>query len=308
MRIRNREAQDLLGHLPVRKKNANKSHGGRLWIIAGSGRFPGAAILASAAAARIGAGYVGLSMLGGDKSAEPFWVKAPDLIALPATTKTLTEFTPSAVAIGPGIGRSRTAQETARKILRRLEKQTETLVVVDADGLRALGRAPLPPHWILTPHSGELAHLLGWPVGKVDGDREAAVEMAQQKFGCIVVLKGHGTLIASAFVAKRASKRSSPWRSTVFRNSTGNSALAKAGTGDVLTGIIAGLLAQKVEPLYAARLGVWLHGELADRWVNSGRDQLSLMASDLLADLPLALAEARAAKSRAVGSRAVGSR
>lgn len=277
----------LLKRLPRRSVRSNKSHGGRLWVIAGSRRFPGAAILTSTAGARVGAGYVGLTMLGGAKRSEPFWVKSPDFIALPATLKTFDEFRPSAVAIGPGVGRTRVSQLVVKKMIRALKNRPEIQVVVDADGLLAIGRSRLPAHWILTPHSGELAKLIRWSVRKVDSDREGAIREAQRMFGCIVVLKGHGTLIASP--ATRLSNRVS-----VFRNTSGNAALAKAGTGDVLTGIIAGLLAQKLEALHAAKLGVWIHGRLADAWVESGRDHLSLMATDLLACLPQELSKLRA--------------
>lgn len=292
-----RQIWELVRHLPKRTVGSNKSHGGRLWVIAGSGRFPGAAVLASTAAARVGAGYVGLSPLGGTQQTTTLWLKAPDFIALPATVKTLSEFQPCAVAIGPGIGKTPVAQAKAKKILKALKTHSEIAVVVDADGLRALGRDPLPSHWILTPHSGELARLLDWSVKKVDEDRERAIREAHRRFGCIVVLKGHGTLIAAPAVGRRPAGAC-----LLFKNTSGNAALAKAGTGDVLTGIIAGLLAQKVSPLEAARLGVWLHGWLADRWVESGRDHLSLMATDLLASLPEALAEVRATYRRS-GSR-----
>lgn len=280
-----KQAKELLSHLPVRKKHANKSHGGRLWVVAGSLRYPGAAILASRAASRMGAGYVGLSILGLPKGHAPFWMKSPDFIALPATLKTLKDFRPSAVAIGPGIGRTLKAQQTARRLINELKRHREVAVVIDADGLRVLANTPLPAHWILTPHSGELAMLLGWSVKRVDSDRRAAVSEAQKKFKCIIVLKGYETLLADSDRKMGGT--------SIFKNTTGNSALAKAGTGDVLTGMIAGLLAQSVEPLLAARLAVWLHGKLADRWVKSGRDQLSLMASDLLDDLPFALKSMR---------------
>lgn len=285
------EIRSLLKKLPVRGQRSNKSHGGRVWLIAGSRKYPGAAILAATAAGRIGAGYVGLSMSGGSQLLNSF--KAPDILPLAFKRSVLREFHPNAVAIGPGLGKAKMAQGQARKAFQFLRKQSQIKVVIDADGLLAIGRGPLPSHWILTPHSGELARMLGWQVSQVDRDRDRAAREAQRKYGCIVVLKGHRTLIAAP--GKATSKRSEV---RLFRNLSGNSALAKAGTGDVLTGMIAGLLAQNVEPLAATRLAVWLHGHLADCWIASGHDHLSLLASDLIAMLPTVLASVRPSKVR----------
>jgi ADP-dependent NAD(P)H-hydrate dehydratase len=289
------EIKSLLKQLPVRGQRSNKSHGGRVWLIAGSRKYPGAAILAATAASRIGAGYVGLSMSGGSQLLNSF--EAPDILPLAFKRSVLLEFHPNAVAIGPGLGKTKLAQGQARKVLQFLRQTTQIKVVVDADGLLAIGRGRLPSHWVLTPHSGELARMLRWKVSKVDRDRDRAVREAQRKFGCIVVLKGHRTLIASPRSVQLKKKEVS-----VFQNLSGNSALAKAGTGDVLTGMIAGLLAQNVEPLTAARLAVWMHGHLADCWVKSGHDHLSLLASDLVRMLPAVLARVRKSRGRALAS------
>lgn len=253
--------KDLKKFLPERTDSANKTHGGKCLIIAGSEGMWGACYLSALAASRVGAGYV----------------------YLPATTKNLTEYPDflscevtdemnlehyKAIAIGPGL-RITTAH---KKLLHHIEKTFTGPVVIDAGALPLIQK--LKPNWIMTPHEGELAKLLTISSEDIRKDRLKAAHMAQENFGGIIVLKGHNTLVAT--------------KSMIYEIQTGNKALAKAGTGDVLTGMITGLLSQSLKPVEAAILACGIHGYIADRWVKD-KDYLSLMASDLVAEIPRAL-------------------
>jgi NAD(P)H-hydrate epimerase len=182
----------------------------------------------------------------------------------------------NATVFGPGVG----VTATSLKFLKRLYA-LNVPVVLDADGLSMLAKTPrtLPSNWILTPHEAEMGRLIGEPSAWVAKNRVQAVRRAQKRYSCVVLLKGHGTLVCSA--------------RHLWRVDAGNPALAKAGTGDVLSGILGALIAQGLSSEEAACLGAYLHGSLADRWVQSHRDELSLLASDLVDQLPEGLAALR---------------
>jgi NAD(P)H-hydrate epimerase len=151
-------------------------------------------------------------------------------------------------------------------------------IVIDADALNICAEnkwLSLPSSWIATPHEGELARLLEVSARSIRKDRISAAGKAQKKLGCVVLLKGHKTLVATS--------------RKIYEIQSGNAALAKAGTGDVLTGMITGFLAQGLSSVEAACLGAFVHGLIADRWVQAGNDPLSLLTSDLLAALPQTL-------------------
>jgi NAD(P)H-hydrate epimerase len=193
----------------------------------------------------------------------------------------------TAAAVGPGLG----VNDKTEAIIKKLMAIEEAPVVADADAITVIAERklyPLPKHWILTPHAGELSRLIGVPAKEIEQDRFRYVEEAQKKAGCIVLLKGFRTVIADSGVEKK--------RSVIL---SGNSSLAKAGTGDVLTGLIAGLLAQKMTPWKAANCGAFIHGKLADEWLRAGGDRRSLQASDLREMLPTLLQ--RLARSSRVG-------
>jgi ADP-dependent NAD(P)H-hydrate dehydratase len=204
------------------------------------------------------------------------------------------------IAIGPGLG----ADQPQQKVILRLVTQEEVPLVIDADALNAMAAVrefhrDFRAHAILTPHPGEfqrLAEALGIQRdGASENDRPAAARELAQRLGCVVVLKGHRTLISDGM--------------TTAVNETGSVALATAGTGDVLTGIIAGLVAQFFKPhlgsgsrqitsaqrgglslFECARLGVHIHGLAADRWAEQ-HGHAGLLATDLLALIPDALRE-----------------
>lgn len=259
--------------LPNRTHSDNKTRGGKCLVIAGSKGMAGAALLTATAAARSGAGYVYLA----SESSALSNLEHPDFLefSIKPSAKNLSQFT--AVAIGPGLKSSKVILGWL-KILARNEFAN---VVVDASALNILAKnkMKLPATWVLTPHEGELSRLLGVSSDKIRDNRIKAVQDAQKKWGCTILLKGHKSLIADS--------------ENLFCNTSGNPALAKAGTGDVLTGIIAAFLSQKLSPLKAAALAAFVHGLMADIWVKSNHDVLSLMATDLLSLLPSTLFDLR---------------
>ena len=261
-----KEARKLL---PVRKKTDNKSSSGRSLIIAGSEGMYGAAVLASEAASRIGSGFV---YLYSSKSAF-LTEKHPSFLVIDSAHNKIPFSKASAFAIGPGLGKSKNAE----KYLKQLIKAAPEFVVIDADALNICAKInlwPLPSTWIATPHEGELARIIGVSDRVVKSDRIGSLKKAKAKMGCICLIKGHHTLVAA---------------DSLIEIRSGNAALAKAGTGDVLTGMITGLLAQGLAPKEAACLGVFIHGWLADQWIKDGNDELSLMPEDLVKSLPKSL-------------------
>lgn len=187
-----------------------------------------------------------------------------------------------AVAIGPGLGVGPKTADAVRKLVAGGQER----VVIDADALTSLqgeGLMPLPPTWIATPHSAELGRLLGVDPGAIEADRFRFAAEGASTLGCRVLLKGFRTVVADP--------PSLGGRAAVVL--AGNSGLAKAGTGDVLTGFIAGLLAQGVDPAQAGLLAAYVHGRIADDWIRSGRARAALLASDLLERVPFTLARIR---------------
>lgn len=253
--------KDLRRFLPKRSDSSNKSDGGKCLIIAGSEGMWGACYLCARSAARIGAGYIYLP------TETKNLTEHPDFLSSKITkTMKLTEY--QAIAIGPGLR----ITPLNKKLFHHIEETFEGPVVIDAGALELINK--LKSNWIMTPHEGELSRLLKISSDEIRKDRVKAARLAQEKFGGIVVLKGHYTLVAT--------------HSMIYEIQTGNKALAKAGTGDVLTGMIAGLLSQGLKPHEAAILAVGVHGYMADRWVKD-KDYLSLMASDLIEALPQVL-------------------
>ena len=243
-------------------------------VLAGREGFWGAGRLCSVSAYRMGCGYV--TWAGGEGSHHPPLESAPDVLTGTLSDKNLFAGK-TAVAIGPGLG---TGKQT-KELLLALKKINQP-VVVDADALTVLEREnlfPLPENWILTPHSGELGRLFGLKGEAVDQDRCSYAMKASQKTGCMVLLKGFHSVLAL------------PDKCWII--AAGNAALAKAGTGDVLTGFIGALLARSLSPFAAAAVGAFVHGRLADNWVHSGKDADTLMAQDLKELLPETLQRLR---------------
>ena len=246
--------------LPPRKADGHKGTFGKLLVVGGSVGFTGAPYLTAAAAVRSGCGLVYLGVpqaiwaveAAKCVSAMPFPLTDKNgLLSYKALQKIEEKLAGcNVLALGPGLGRS---PQTERLVLELLDR-TEQPVVLDADGINALaGHIDVLDRrkdriTILTPHDGEFARVGG---DLSHGDRIRAAREFAVQHGCVLVLKGHRTVTATP-------------AGNVLVNTTGNSGLAKGGSGDVLTGVIAALLAQGCTAARAAALGVWLHGRAGD--------------------------------------------
>ncbi len=269
--------------LPRRARDVHKGARGHVLMLAGSWRYPGAAVLAARAALRAGCGLVTLGCPEGARPAiaaqllcemsVPLPDSAPGVFSSDAVSEALDLADRcQTVAIGPGLSLEAPAQRFAKDIV----LLAPMPLVVDADGLNALHdhvddlrRAEAPR--VLTPHVGEAARMLGCRPADVAKDRRRAATALAQKTGAVVVLKGAGTLVTDGL--------------RVFVNATGNPGMATAGSGDVLTGVIASLLAQGMAPFDGAVLGVHLHG-LAGDLAAAELGEHGMIASDILDRLP----------------------
>lgn len=269
--------------LPLRKANAHKGDAGRVVICAGSPGYTGAAALASDAAVKAGAGLV--SLYTPLSSRDVLAIKLTEVMVhgllerMPgvlgggaASDVASSAEAADVLAIGPGLGTSESTQEAVRTILQKIT----TPVVIDADALTALAGhteilAAMQAQKVLTPHPGEMARLTGLEIAEIEADRINVAKKYAEEWQAIVVLKGAPTVIGCP-------------NGTVYVNSTGNSSLATGGSGDVLTGIIAGLAAQEISLQEAAICGVYLHGLAAEL---TGVD-IGLAAGELAALLPQA--------------------
>ncbi|MES3036367.1 MAG: NAD(P)H-hydrate dehydratase [Bdellovibrionota bacterium] len=257
--------KDLIKYFPRRSPVGNKSTNGKLLVLAGSEGMEGAARLASLAAARLGVGYVTVS-----SPSETLRSFLPPDFLWKQWDENLDFHGYDTILYGPGLGRSAETLGIFKKLLKHPN------VICDADGLfsLALQVTKLPPSWILTPHAGELSRLMRLPASEIEANRWQIGYEAAEKFGCTILLKGFRTTVSWT------SKKSGKIHQAVI--TTGNSALAKAGTGDVLAGFIAALTAQGLPSWKAALTAASYHGNLADQWVKEGKGNWSLMASDLL--------------------------
>jgi ADP-dependent NAD(P)H-hydrate dehydratase len=257
---------------PEDSYDTNKSRRGKSLILAGSDAHLGAGILSARAAARCGSGYVYLSPSLAIKER----IQHPEIIFAQDPSELFE--TADAILVGPGYGVNR----HTLKIIQHLIRIKAEAVILDADALTVCAEEnlfPLPSSWILTPHEGELARLMKCKSSEVKSYRELWARKAQIKYQARIVLKGPGTLILSP--------------NRTYQNTSGNNALAKAGSGDVLAGMITAFRAQGLSPLRAACLAVFVHGYGADLWVQGGKDPLSMTATDLVELLPQALMEIR---------------
>lgn len=258
-------------YLPRRPESSNKSDHGHLLLIAGSPGMWGAGILASTSAYRLGCGYVTwASFLNPQENLK----EVPEVLTSSLDDPGIWDKRWDAVAVGPGLG---VTSQTA-ELIKKLKDNRESGVVLDADAITACVQFdlfPLPSQWVLTPHAGELGRIIKKEAQAIAIDRfESALEAAKI-CGCHVLLKGFRSILAH--------------ESRCMVITSGNSALAKAGTGDVLTGMIGSFLAQGLETLQATATAAYIHGRIADEWVRVGNDRRTLMASDLKDHLPLLL-------------------
>ena len=259
--------EEILALVPRREQGDTKYTAGSVLVVGGSPGLTGAACLAAEAAFRADAGYVAVCV---PEASLPV-METLLIEAVKAPRERLDELADraSALAVGPGLGRA----EEEHALVRRLLAERDLPAVVDADALFQLepGRWPAPR--VLTPHSGELARLLGEDAKWVDAHRLEALQRAVDRFQCVVLLKGADTLVGAPGEG-------------VLVSTFGPPALATAGTGDVLTGVISAFLAKGMEARLAAAAGAAAHGRAAQL----APSQVGLVASDVIESLPLALA------------------
>ena len=253
-----------------RARNTNKGDYGRVLVVAGSKGMAGAAILCAKGALRAGAGLVTVSVP--DELFPIVQTSLPEAICVgrDMTPEILARF--DAIAIGPGLGATYDTWETVMYIL----ENSGGKLVLDADALNVLvgTNVTLDMDTIITPHPGEAARLLGVDVSIVQSRREASAAILSEKFGCVSVLKGSGTIVASTNPSLN-----------LCVNTTGNPGMATGGSGDVLAGVLAAFLCRDMDTQTAACAGVYIHGFAGDLMVKEYGE------SGLLAgDLPLGVA------------------
>ncbi|WP_304263385.1 NAD(P)H-hydrate dehydratase [Kallipyga massiliensis] len=278
-----------------RDRAGYKGQYGRLAILGGSTGMAGAVCMAAQAALRSGTGLVyvvvpeSISTIVQIKLTEAIVIPVPDegkgyftSASLPAILDKQEGW--DCLAIGPGMGRAEASLTWFRKLLPSLIRPG----VLDADGLFALSRDPdlldqVKTPLVITPHEMEMARLLGWKVGQVREDRELAARTFSERYGVITLLKGPDTLITDG--------------KHFYTNTTGNPGMATAGSGDVLTGILAGFIAHDYPPILASRLAPYLHG-LAGDLAAEGLTMEGMVAGDIIASIPLAFSRIEAWKEK----------
>jgi len=281
-----------------RKTDSHKGNFGHVFILAGSAGFSGAAVLCAQACLRSGAGLV---TLGIPKSLNNAIIKIKplELMTLPLPETPEASLHSSAITkiqkfcekidiltLGPGLSRNKSTQELIRKIITKISKP----LIIDADGLNALAgnlqilsnirQLARPAHnaicnTILTPHVGEMDRLLGATAGLAQKNRKKVAKEFINRYNIVLVLKGWRTIVAEK-------------HKKIYINETGNPGMAKAGSGDVLTGIIAAFWAQGLNSFDAAKYAVYLHG-LAGDLAAKEKSQIAMVASDIIEMLPQAI-------------------
>jgi hydroxyethylthiazole kinase-like uncharacterized protein yjeF len=273
--------------IPRRPTDAHKGTFGTAIVLAGSLGLTGAAYLSSTAAARTGAGLVRLLVADTiypilaakctEVMATPVPEVAPGAVGHAAYDSILRQLATAQVGIvGPGLGRDSSTWRLAVD----LAVHAKCPLVIDADGLNALADSPrskgkLGPKRVLTPHPGEMARLTGKTAEQISADRTAAARKAAKEWGAVIVLKGAHTVVAHPDGRVSEDPHEVP-------------ALASGGTGDVLSGIIGGLIAQGSDPFAAAVTGVYVHAA-AGRRISARLGDSGLLASDLLTEIPLVM-------------------
>lgn len=266
----------IVKKLPRRPKDANKGTFGKVLVVAGSQNYPGATYLCCEACYRVGAGLVTLVTV--DEVKIIISRKLPEVTFLSYSEvfERLSDY--DVLLIGPGLGQ----KEETVKLIQNLLKEKLPKTIIDGDGLNILSKVDkwwekLNREVILTPHPGELSRLSGLTINEIQSNREKVTQQFAKQWHKIVVLKGANTVIVSP-------------TGEVVISPFANPLLSTAGTGDVLSGIIAGFLAQGVKSFDAACLGVYIHG-LAGEILKEKLGDSGLLANDLLSVLPKVLKE-----------------
>jgi hydroxyethylthiazole kinase-like uncharacterized protein yjeF len=283
------DADSLRGSIPRTIEPAHKYSAGGLLVVAGSRGTTGAPQMVVRGAERTGCGIVFLATAEGSAPSvdleltEALVHGVPEDVEGYMTSAALEEILElaqkiSALVVGPGMG----VGEEGRRLVEGILREVESPVLLDADaitnlaGTEALAKRNAPT--VITPHAGELGRLLETRAKEVDAHRLYSARGAAEVHGCCVLLKGSDTLVARG--------------TSLAVNSTGNVALATAGTGDILSGVIGALLSRGMDAYEAARASAWVHGRAAELWLEvTGWPAESLIATDLLDYLPLAVGE-----------------
>ena len=256
-------------YLRTRKNTTNKTDFGHLLLVAGKPGMWGAGALSALSAYRLGVGYVTWASF---EAPVDSLQEAPEVLTARLNDdKVWQEKKFTAMAVGPGLGVS---QETA-DLIQKMKGEKVEYAVIDADAITTCVQYnlfPLPKSWVITPHAGELSRVIKEDARSIERDRFQAALKGAEITGCHVLLKGYRSVLAHED------------RCMVINS--GNSALAKAGTGDVLTGMIGSLLAQGHDVTQATATAAYIHGRISDEWVRIGHDKSSLTASDLTDHLP----------------------
>jgi len=283
----------LPSQLSHRKPNAHKGDFGHIFILAGSTRFSGAAVLCAEAALRSGSGLVTLG-IPKDLSSAIIKIKPKEVMTFPlaqtdegtlslASYKKIKDFLKNidVLAVGPGLTQNKSVQQLVRKVISKIDKP----MVIDADGLNVLvghldllrgkGNGLRGKEIIVTPHPGEMARLLGISIAKVQAARKKFAQKLARDYKVTVVLKGYNTVVAD-------------YKGNLYINKTGNPGMATAGSGDILTGMIAAFLGQGLDTFNTSKYAVYLHG-LAGDLAAGEKTQISLIASDIIAKIPEAI-------------------
>jgi NAD(P)H-hydrate epimerase len=280
---------DIPALLPARPANANKGTFGRVRVLAGCRHMPGAAALCCAAAYRMGAGLVEACTVAEAAHAVNFHVPEAVTPVLPGTDggygpesfEALRDFKdPDIWLLGPGIGQG----EAVRQFVYSVLENTRVPVIIDADGLNNIAEEIRSTRNVgllsgltaaVTPHPGEMSRLTGISINEIINDMENTAASFARHYGITVLLKGPRTVIAGP-------------NGEMYINTTGNTALAKAGSGDALAGMIAGLAAQGTALTKACALGAFLHGK-AGEYASRALSLYGVNASDVIRALPKVL-------------------
>ncbi len=278
--------QDDIASLPKRDPDSHKGSYGRVGIIAGSTGMVGSACLSSMAALRSGAGLVYNIV---PKSLQNiFSIKLIEAIILPIEDDNTGHFTVNStkdieeilidkdvLVLGPGIGVGEEREKFVKYILLKYNKT----IVLDADGLNCIAKNPSilskrKATTIITPHPGEMARLLNTSIKEIQQNRIEYSKTFSNKYNIITILKGHETIVTNG--------------EDIYINTTGNPGMATAGSGDVLTGILASFIAQGMDPYEASKLGVYIHG-LAGDLAKIDKGEYSMIARDIIENIPYAI-------------------
>ena len=264
--------------MPIREQNSHKGTFGKVLNFSGSKNYIGAAYLSTKSSLKIGAG---LSALASEKQIiSSVSAMLPEAIYLTRKEGLDKINDYSVVLIGCGLGQGINAKNLLKKVLK---KTKDKPLIIDADGLNLLATitpsqpSPSREGVIITPHPLEASRLLACSLEQVIENLEESAKELSKKYNCVTVLKTHRTIVCDTDL-------------NIYTNQYGNSALAKAGSGDVLAGIIAGLLAQGMQAFEACKLGVYLHfrsGEIA----SENLTEYSVLANDLINYIPEAIKE-----------------